>query len=399
MKRVFICHYNRTAIGRYGGCLATVRTDDLACAPLVEIKRQLPEFDLALIDDVILGCANQSGEDNRNVARMASLLADYPQTVGGVTFNRLCGSGMEAVIRAYHSIAVGQADCVVAGGVEGMSRAPYVLAKAKAGFDRGQILYDTTMGWRFVNQRMHELYGTDTMPQTADHVAREFNISRADQDKFSYRSHCKAIEGRGFLAQEITPVRVQRRKQDDLIIDQDEHPRADTSLEGLAKLRPLYEQGSVTAGNASGINDGAAAMIVASEQFVAQAQLTPLAEVLGGASIGVEPRIMGIGPLFATQKLLAQLKLDIAQFSVIELNEAFAAQALAVLRGLNIEDEDERVNRYGGAIALGHPLGMSGARLVGTTARQLHAKNQTAYGLACMCIGVGQGIAIALRTI
>ncbi|MCH9663642.1 MAG: 3-oxoadipyl-CoA thiolase [Gammaproteobacteria bacterium] len=399
MEKALLCAYVRTPIGRYGGALSTVRTDDLAAHALRALLERVPELRPELIDDVIYGCANQSGEDNRNVARMAALLAGFPVSVAGVTVNRLCGSGMEALWRAAQAVASGQAQCVVAGGVEGMSRAPYVVGKSTSAFGRAQQMFDTTMGWRFVNRTMDKLYGTDTMPKTADNVAAEFDVSRADQDAFALRSHQKATAARDRLAREISPVAVAQRKGDDIMVVADEHPRADSTLATLARLKPLFDGGSVSAGNASGLNDGACALLVASEEFARLHRLPVLAEILGGAVAGLEPRIMGVGPLYATRKLLDRLQLSIKDFDIIELNEAFASQSLAVLRQLDIADDDERVNPLGGAIALGHPLGMSGARLCGSAAIQLGDINSgKGLALATMCIGVGQGIALALKS-
>ena len=398
MSKAVICASVRTPIGRYGGALSGVRTDDLLAHALRGLRERMPQLRLEEIDDIIIGCANQSGEDNRNVARMGSLLADYPTSVAAITVNRLCGSGMEAIWRAQQAIASGQASCIVAGGVEGMSRAPYVLGKSPSAFGRGQEIFDTTMGWRFVNKRMDQLYGTDTMPKTADNVAAQFNISREDQDAFALRSQQKAAARKDDLAKEIVPVSIPQRRGDDIIVDCDEHPRADTTIERLAKLRPLFEGGSVTAGNASGINDGAAALVVASESYAQERELPIMAHILGGAVAGVEPRIMGIGPVHASRKLLKMLDKDIGDFAFIELNEAFASQSLAVLRELGLADDDERVNPQGGAIALGHPLGVSGARITTSLAMQLGAAGSSArLGLATMCIGVGQGIAIAIE--
>ena len=399
MEKALLCAYVRTPIGRYGGALSSVRTDDLAAHALRALLERVPELRPELIDDVILGCANQSGEDNRNVARMAALLAGFPVSVAGVTVNRLCGSGMEALWRAAQAVASGQAQCVVAGGVEGMSRAPYVVGKSAGAFGRTQQMFDTTMGWRFVNRKMDELYGTDTMPKTADNVAAEFDVSRADQDVFALRSHQKATAAHDRLAREITPVAVAQRKGADIIVEADEHPRADSTLAALARLKPLFDGGSVSAGNASGLNDGACALIVASDEFARHHRLPVLAEILGGAVAGLEPRIMGVGPLYATRKLLDRLQLASKDFDIIELNEAFASQSLAVLRQLDIADDDGRVNPLGGAIALGHPLGMSGARLCGSAAIQLgDVDGGKGLALATMCIGVGQGIAMALKS-
>ncbi len=397
MPDAFICDYIRTPIGRYGGALASVRADDLAAVPLAALAARNPSLDLAAIDEVILGCANQAGEDNRNVARMAVLLAGYPETVPGTTMNRLCGSGMDAVLAAARAIKAGEADLVIAGGVESMTRAPFVMPKAQQAFSRQNEVYDTTIGWRFVNPVLKAQYGIDSMPETAENVAEDFNVSREDQDAFALRSQQRAgaAQNNGRLAQEITPVTIPRRKGDPVIVDTDEHPRPETTAADLARLRPFVrEGGSITAGNASGVNDGAAALIVASEAAIKRHGLRPIARVSGGASIGVAPRIMGIGPAPASEKLMARLGLTQADFDVIELNEAFASQGLATLRRLGIADDDPRVNRNGGAIALGHPLGMSGARITGSAALDLRPGQKA---LATMCIGVGQGIAIAIE--
>ncbi|MDQ1846785.1 3-oxoadipyl-CoA thiolase [Gemmobacter fulvus] len=397
MTEVFICDYIRTPIGRYGGSLSSVRPDDLGAVPLRALMARNTGADWQAVDDVIFGCANQAGEDNRNVARMSLLLAGMPVSVGGTTINRLCGSGMDAVITAARAIKAGEGEFYIAGGVESMSRAPMVLPKADSAFSRHAEIHDTTIGWRFVNPAMHKAHGTDSMPQTGQNVADDFGISRAAQDAMALASQAKAAaaQANGRLAQEITPITIPQRKGDALVVDRDEHPRA-TTPEALAKLRPLFADGSVTAGNASGVNDGAAALIVASARAARQHGLTPIARVLGGAVAGVPPRIMGIGPAPAAQKLMARLELTQTGFDVIELNEAFAAQGLATLRELGIADEDPRVNRNGGAIALGHPLGMSGARITGTAALEL-ALTGGQRSLSMMCIGVGQGIAIALE--
>ncbi|MFA8387808.1 MAG: 3-oxoadipyl-CoA thiolase [Pelagibaca sp.] len=397
MPDAFLCDYIRTPIGRYGGALASVRADDLAAVPLAALAARNPSLDLSAIDEVILGCANQAGEDNRNVARMAVLLAGYPETVPGTTMNRLCGSGMDAVLAAARAIKAGEADLVIAGGVESMTRAPFVMPKAPQAFARQAEIHDTTIGWRFVNPLLKAQYGIDSMPETAENVAEDFGISRADQDAFALRSQQRAgaAQQSGRLAQEITPVTILQRRGDPVVVDTDEHPRPDTTAEDLARLRPFVrEGGTITAGNASGVNDGAAALIVASEAAIARHGLKPIARVLGGASIGVAPRIMGIGPAPASEKLMARLGLTQSDFDVIELNEAFASQGLATLRRLGIADDDPRVNRNGGAIALGHPLGMSGARITGTAALDLRPGQKA---LATMCIGVGQGISIALE--
>ena len=400
MSEAFLCAYLRTPIGRFGGSLAGVRTDDLGAVPLRALMAAHGSVDFEAVDEVIFGCANQAGEDNRNVARMSSLLAGLPVSVPGTTMNRLCGSGMDAVITAARAIKAGEAELIIAGGVESMSRAPFVMPKAETAFSRHAEIHDTTIGWRFVNPLMKKQYGVDSMPETAENVADDYNIGREDQDAFAVRSQAKAstAQANGRLAREITPVTIPQRKGEAVIVDKDEHPRA-TSLEALAKLRPIVrEGGTVTAGNASGVNDGAAALIIASEQAARQHGLTPIARILGGATAGVPPRIMGIGPAPATQKLLDRLGLRQEQLDVIELNEAFASQGLATLRQLGIADDDPRVNRNGGAIALGHPLGMSGARIAGTAALELvEAKGR--YAISTMCIGVGQGIAIALERV
>ena len=399
MTDVFICDYIRTPIGRYGGSLSSVRPDDLGAVPLKALMDRNRSVDWAAVDDVIFGCANQAGEDNRNVARMSLLLAGLPVDVPGTTINRLCGSGMDAVISAARSIKAGEAELVIAGGVESMSRAPFVMPKADTAFSRNAEIFDTTIGWRFVNRAMDKLHGTDSMPQTGQNVADDFGISREDQDRMALASQAKAAAAQenGRLAEEIAPVSVPQRKGDAIIVAQDEHPRA-TSMEALAKLKPLFANGSVTAGNASGVNDGAAALVVASEAAAKKYGLTPIARVLGGAVAGVPPRIMGIGPVPASRKLMARLGLTQDQFDVIELNEAFAAQGIATLRELGIRDDDPRVNRNGGAISLGHPLGMSGARITGTAALEL-AKTGGRLSLSTMCVGVGQGIAIALERV
>ncbi|MFG6081107.1 3-oxoadipyl-CoA thiolase [Paracoccus litorisediminis] len=399
MTEVFICDYIRTPIGRFGGALSAVRADDLGAIPLRALMERSPSVDWAAVDDVIYGCANQAGEDNRNVARMSALLAGLPIEVSGTTINRLCGSGMDAILAAARAIKAGEAELMIAGGVESMSRAPFVMPKAETAFSRHAEIHDTTIGWRFVNPLMKKQYGVDSMPQTGQNVADDFGISREDQDAMALASQAKAAsaQSNGRLAQEITSVTIPQRKGDPVVVDRDEHPRA-TTLETLAKLKPLFEGGSVTAGNASGVNDGAAALILASEAAVRKYGLTPIARILGGATAGVPPRIMGIGPAPASQKLMARLGLTQADFDVIELNEAFAAQGLATLRQLGIADDDPRVNRNGGAIALGHPLGMSGARITGTAAQELQITGGK-RSLSTMCIGVGQGIAIALERV
>ncbi|MEA3030610.1 MAG: acetyl-CoA acyltransferase [Sphingomonadales bacterium] len=400
MTEAYICDAVRTPIGRYGGSLAHVRADDLAAIPIRALIDRNPQVDWAELDDVILGCANQAGEDNRNLARMAGLLAGLPDTSGGVTLNRLCGSGMDAVAMAARVIRGSEADMLIAGGSESMSRAPFVMAKAAAAFDRNAEMYDTTIGWRFVNPKMRDAYGDDTMPSTAENVAQEFQISRADQDAFAVRSQAKAAAAQvsGRFDAEIVAVAIPQRKGDALIVERDEHPR-ETSVEALAKLKPIVRaDGTVTAGNASGVNDGAAALIVATEAAAKRGGLTPRARFLGGAVAGVPPRIMGIGPAPASEKLLRRLGLTIADMDVIELNEAFAAQGLAVMRQLGLADDDSRVNPNGGAIALGHPLGMSGARLILTATEQLH-RTGGRYALCTMCIGVGQGIAMVIERV
>jgi 3-oxoadipyl-CoA thiolase len=399
MTDVFICDYIRTPIGRYGGALSSVRTDDLAALPLRALMARNPGVDWAAVDDTIYGCANQAGEDNRNVARMAVLLAGLPVGVTGTTVNRLCGSGMDAVLIAARQIANGEADLMIAGGVESMSRAPFVMPKADSAFSRDAQIFDTTIGWRFVNPAMKAAHGIDSMPQTGQNVADDYGISREAQDGMALASQAKAsaAQANGRLAQEITPVSLPARKGDPVVVEHDEHPRA-TTPDSLARLKPLFPNGSVTAGNASGVNDGAAALIIASAAGAKAHGLTPIARVLGGATAGVAPRIMGIGPAPASEKLMARLGLTQSDFDVIELNEAFAAQGLATLRQLGIADDDPRVNPNGGAIALGHPLGMTGARITGTAALQLALTGGT-RALATMCIGVGQGIAIALERV
>jgi acetyl-CoA acyltransferase len=399
VSKAWICDAIRTPIGRYGGALSSVRTDDLGAVPISALIERNPKLDPASIDDLVYGCANQAGEDNRNVARMSGLLAGLPASVPAATINRLCGSGMNAVGNAAHAIQCGQSGMVIAGGVESMSRAPFVMPKSTAAFGRNAEIYDTTLGWRFVNRQLEEQYGTDSMAETAENVAAEFGVSRADQDAFALASQRKAAEAMaaGRLAQEIVPVSVPQRKGEPLVSDSDEHPRAGSTLEGLQKLRPIVKpDGSITAGNASGINDGACALLLASEDAAAKAGLEPMVRVVAWAAAGVEPRIMGIGPVPASRKVLALADLRLEQMDVIELNEAFAAQGLAVLRELGIADDDERVNPNGGAIALGHPLGMSGARLVMTAAYELRRKAGR-YALCTMCIGVGQGIAMVIE--
>lgn len=399
MQKAWICDAVRTPIGRYGGGLSSVRTDDLGAIPIRALIERNAGLDPEKIDDLVYGCANQAGEDNRNVARMSGLLAGLPPGVPAATVNRLCGSGMNAVGNAAHAIQAGQADVIIAGGVESMSRAPFVMAKATAAFSRNAEIYDTTLGWRFVNRKLEEQYGVDSMAETAENVAEEFKISREDQDQFALRSQLKAAAAiaEGRLRDEIVPVTVPQRKGDALVVDTDEHPRAGSTIEGLQKLRPIVKQdGSVTAGNASGINDGACALLIASDDAVRKYGLEPLASVVAWAAAGVEPRVMGIGPVPASRKALGVGDLYLDQMDVIELNEAFAAQGIAVLRELGIDENADHVNPNGGAIALGHPLGMSGARLVTTAAYQLKRSGGT-YALCTMCIGVGQGIAMIIR--
>ena len=400
MFDAYICDAIRTPIGRYGGALKDVRADDLGAVPLRELMRRNPDVNWRAVDEVVFGCANQAGEDNRNVARMSALLAGLPQEVPGTTVNRLCGSGMDAVGVAARAIRSGEARLVIAGGVESMTRAPFVMGKAESGFSRSATIYDTTIGWRFPNPLMKTLYGTDAMPETAENVADDYGISRADQDAFALASQSKAARAQqdGVFEQEIVPVLVPQKKGEALRVARDEHPR-ETSLEALAKLKPVVRpDGTVTAGNASGVNDGACALLLANAEAAQQYGLTPRARILGMATAGVAPRVMGIGPAPAVQKLLRQLDMRLAQFDLIELNEAFASQGLAVLRMLGLGDNDPRVNPNGGAIALGHPLGMSGARLVTTATYQLH-RTGGRYALCTMCIGVGQGIAIAIERV
>ncbi|HZF22788.1 MAG TPA: 3-oxoadipyl-CoA thiolase [Burkholderiales bacterium] len=400
MAEAFICSALRTPIGRYGGALAMVRPDDLAAVPLRALMERHKSVDWNALDDVVFGCANQAGEDNRNVARMALLLAGLPKEVPASTINRLCGSGMDAVGIAARAIKSGEAQLTVAGGVESMSRAPFVMPKADTAFSRTNAVYDTTIGWRFVNPAMKQLHGTDSMPETAENVAAEFKVSRADQDAFGLRSQARASSAQknGRLAKEIVAVTIPARKGDATVVDKDEHPR-ETTLEALAKLKPIVKpEGTVTAGNASGVNDGACALILASEAAARRHGLTPLARVVGIATAGCAPRIMGMGPVPATQKLLERTGIKLDAIDVIELNEAFAAQGIAVLRQLGIRDDDARVNPNGGAIALGHPLGMSGARLVATATYELHER-KARYALTTMCIGVGQGIAALIERI
>ncbi|WP_417462038.1 3-oxoadipyl-CoA thiolase [Kordiimonas sp.] len=399
MQTAFICDGIRTPVGRYGGGLSAVRTDDLAAHPIKALMERNAGVDWALVDDLFYGCANQAGEDNRNVGRMAALLAGLPVDVPAVTVNRLCGSGLEALAQAGRAVMAGEAELTIAGGVESMSRAPFVMPKATGAFSRQAEIYDTTIGWRFVNKALNAAYGTDSMPETAENLAADMNISREDQDAFACLSQARAeaAQKAGRFAREIAPVRIPQRKGDDLIIEHDEHPRHGTTVEALAKLRaPFREGGTVTAGNASGTNDGAAALIVASELAVKKHGLTPMARIVGAVCAGVPPRTMGYGPVPATQKLLKRLGLSLEQMNVIELNEAFAAQSLACLRGLGLPDDAAHVNPNGGAIALGHPLGMSGARIALTLAHQLEETGGR-YGLATMCIGVGQGIAMVIE--
>ncbi|UFH48714.1 3-oxoadipyl-CoA thiolase [Pseudomonas sp. KNUC1026] len=400
MREVYICDAIRTPIGRFGGALSAVRADDLAAVPIKALIERNPQVDWAQVDEVFLGCANQAGEDNRNVARMALLLAGLPQSVPGVTLNRLCASGMDAVGTAFRAIASGEMELAIAGGVESMSRAPFVMGKSATAFSRDMKIEDTTIGWRFINPLMKAQYGVDAMPQTADNVADDWKVSREDQDAFAVRSQQRtaAAQASGFFAEEIVPVRIANKKGETLV-EQDEHPRADTSLETLAKLKPVNgADKTVTAGNASGVNDGAAALILASAEAVKKHGLKPRAKVLGMASAGVAPRVMGIGPVPAVRKLTERLGIAVSDFDVIELNEAFAAQGLAVLRDLDLSDDDARVNPNGGAIALGHPLGMSGARLVLTAVHHLE-KTGGRLGLATMCVGVGQGLALAVERV
>jgi acetyl-CoA acyltransferase len=399
MTEVYICDGIRTPVGRYGGSLSTVRADDLAAIPIRAMMDRYPAVDWATLDDVVLGCANQAGEDNRNVARMSSLLAGLPQEVPASTVNRLCASGLNAIGSCAAAIRVGEGDLMIAGGVESMSRSPFVMGKAEHPFGRQQTLYDTTMGWRFKNPRLDEQYGTETMTETAENLTKEFNISREDQDQFAFWSQSKAAAAQadGRLAGEICPVSVPQRKKDPVIVDKDEHPR-ETALEKLATLRPLIPGGTVTAGNASGINDGAAALLLASEQGAKKHGLEPVARVLGMAVAGVPPRIMGIGPIPATKKLLTRLDMTLDDFDILELNEAFAVQALTCTRELGLADDDPRLNTRGGAIALGHPLGMSGARLAITAMDQLR-RGEGKRALCTMCIGVGQGIALAIERV
>jgi len=400
MSEAFYCDAQRTAIGRYGGSLSSVRADDLAAIPIRSLVER-GDFDPAAIDDVILGCANQAGEDNRNIARMAALLAGLPETVGGATINRLCASGMDAIGSAARAVRAGDADLIIAGGAESMSRAPFVLPKSDTAFGRNMELFDTTIGWRFINPKMREQYGVDSMPETAENIAEHYEVSREDQDAFALRSQQRTAAGQasGFFSQEIVPVEIAVKRRPAITFATDEHPRANSDAGALAKLRPIIKSdGTVTAGNASGVNDGAAAAIIASEAAVKDHGLTPKARILGMASAGVAPRVMGMGPVYSTRKLLSRLQMNIGQFDAIELNEAFAAQGLAVMRELGLPDDSPHVNPNGGAIALGHPLGMSGARLVQTLVHQLEASGGR-FGLATLCVGVGQGLSIAVERI
>ena len=401
MRDAFICDAVRTPIGRYGGVLSSVRPDDLAALPIAALLKRNTGLDPAAIEEVYYGCANQAGEDNRNVARMAALLAGLPITTAGTTINRLCGSGLDALAMAARAIKCEEGELLIAGGVESMSRAPFVIPKADAAFSRQAEIFDTTIGWRFINPRLKEQFGVDSMPETGENVAEQFKVSREDQDRFALRSQQRvaAAYARGFFAGELLPVEIPQRKAKPIIIDKDEHPRADTTLEQLAKLStPFRVNGTVTAGNASGVNDGSCALLVASESAAKQYGLTPRARIVTAAAAGVEPRIMGIGPIAATRKALARAKLRLDQLSTLELNEAFASQALAVMRELGLPDDAEQVNPNGGAIALGHPLGMSGARLAATATNQL-TQTKGRYALCTMCIGVGQGIALVLERV
>ena len=401
MNEAFVCDAVRTPIGRYAGSLASVRPDDLAAIPIRTLLERNPGMDPSQIEDVLLGCANQAGEDNRNVARMALLLAGLPETVPGASLNRLCGSGMDAIACASRAVKTGEQSLLIAGGIESMSRAPFVIGKANSAFSRQNIMEDTTIGWRFINPRMEELFGTDSMPETAENLAEQFNISREDQDSFAYRSQqktSKAMES-GRFAKEIVAVLIPRRKQDPLLINQDEHPRGDTTLEKLSNLStPFRSGGSVTAGNASGVNDGAAALLIASESAARESGLEPRARILASTTAGVEPRIMGYGPVPAVRKLLKLTQTRLPDIGVIEINEAFASQVLTVSRELELNDDDPRINPNGGAIALGHPLGMSGARLVLTAVEELHQRREK-LALCTMCIGVGQGISMLLERV
>ncbi|ENX01437.1 beta-ketoadipyl-CoA thiolase [Acinetobacter modestus] len=401
LKNAYIIDAIRTPFGRYAGGLAPVRADDLGAVPIQALMQRNPTVDWQQVDDVIYGCANQAGEDNRNVGRMSALLAGLPYQVPATTVNRLCGSSLDAIAIAARAIKAGEANLIIAGGVESMSRAPYVMGKSDSAFGRSQKIEDTTMGWRFINPKLKEIYGVDTMPQTAENVAAQFNINRIDQDQFALVSQQRtaAAQAKGFFKHEIVAVRIPQRKGDPIVVDTDEHPRASTTIEALTKLKAVVKaEGTVTAGNASGINDGAAALLIASDEAVAQYQLKPRAKIIAATTVGVEPRIMGFAPAPAIKKLLKQANLTLAQMDVIELNEAFAAQALAVTRDLGLADEDIRINPNGGAIALGHPLGASGARLVTTALNQLE-QIQGQYALCSMCIGVGQGIALIIQRV
>ena len=401
MKNAYIVDAIRTPFGRYAGGLASIRTDDLGALPIKALMQRNPSVNWALVDDVMYGCANQAGEDNRNVGRMSALLAGLPVDVPATTVNRLCGSSLDAVAMAARAIKAGEAHLIIAGGVESMSRAPLVMGKSESAFGRSQKLEDTTMGWRFINPKLKEMYGVESMPQTAENVAQQFNVNRADQDQFALQSQQRtaAAQARGFFEQEIVPVVIPQRKGDPLIVSSDEHPRASTTLETLNKLKPVVQaDGTVTAGNASGINDGAAALLIASDEAIAEYGLKARAKIIGATVVGVEPRIMGFGPAPAIKKLLKQIGLTLEQMDVIELNEAFSAQALAVTRDLGLQDGTTQVNPNGGAIAIGHPLGASGARLVTTALNQLEATNGQ-YALCSMCIGVGQGIALIIERV
>ena len=399
MMDAFICDAIRTPIGRFGGALSSIRADDLAALSIKELKERNTSIDWSMVDEVIFGCANQSGEDNRNIARMSLLLAGLPQTVPGITINRLCASGLEAVTYASRMIKSNEAHLIIAGGVESMSRAPFVIPKSTTPFSRNAEIYDTTIGWRFINPIMRQMYGVDSMPETAENVAERWNISREDQDKFAYWSQKKAAEAisKGRFDTEIFKVKIIQKKEENFL-DKDEHPRSDTLLEKLSTLpTPFRNNGSVTAGNASGVNDGSAALIIASEKVIKEYNLIPKARILSSAATGVEPSVMGIGPVSATKKVLSLSNINLANINIIELNEAFASQALATMRDLSLSDDDERVNINGGAIALGHPLGMSGARLVLTATEQLHQSKNNKLALCTMCVGVGQGSAIILE--
>ena len=399
MMDAFICDAIRTPIGRFGGALSSIRADDLAALSIKELKERNTSIDWSMVDEVIFGCANQSGEDNRNIARMSLLLAGLPQTVPGITINRLCASGLEAVTYASRMIKSNEAHLIIAGGVESMSRAPFVIPKSTTPFSRNAEIYDTTIGWRFINPIMRQMYGVDSMPETAENVAERWNISREDQDKFAYWSQKKAAEAisKGRFDTEIFKVKIIQKKEEKFL-DRDEHPRSDTVLEKLSTLpTPFRNNGSITAGNASGVNDGSAALIIASEKAIKEYNLTPKARILSSAATGVEPSVMGIGPVSATKKVLSLSNINLANINIIELNEAFASQALATMRDLSLSDDDERVNINGGAIALGHPLGMSGARLVLTATEQLHQSKNNKLALCTMCVGVGQGSAIILE--